>query len=108
MKYDMRMIKDFLMHLAAALGLQQLRLEGRPAGAKLLQGVQQLQAKYGTTLLRAVEGINLITNIPEDSDEIGQEPTQQAMARVRADQIDHVIAVIGLLDQLTIAGSKRE
>ena len=57
MKYDKRLLQEFLMHLAAELWLQKLGLEGKPAEAKLFQGIPQLNPQDTGVYLKTVQDI---------------------------------------------------
>lgn len=98
-KYDKPMIRDFPMHLAAELRVQQAGFEGKPAPDKLRQGVQKLRAKYGVSLLPAAENIGILTNNSDGDGEEEREATRQAVARLRADQFDHTLAIFKLVDE---------
>jgi hypothetical protein len=101
-KYDKKAIKEFLMHLAGELKVQQLGFAGKPAPAKLLQGVQQFRAKYGTSLLPAAENIGFLASTPDGEGEEERDATRQAMVHLRGDQIKHVLALLELLGELTL------
>jgi hypothetical protein len=100
MKYDKLMVKDFLMHLAGELKVQQLGFQGKPAGAKLLQGVQSLRAKYGTHLLPDVDRIGILTSTPDGDGDEEREATRQAIAKLRGDQLKHAVALYELMGEL--------
>jgi hypothetical protein len=96
MKYDKRLLQEFLMHLAAELWLQKLGLEGKPAEAKLFQGIQKFRAKYGTSLLPAIDIIDGTAG-----DQSQQDAAQKARVKKVADRAKHVLTVMEMLGELT-------
>jgi hypothetical protein len=107
-KYDKPMIRDFLLHLAAELRVQQAGFEGKPAPDKLRQGVQKLRAKYGVSLLPAAENVGILTNNPDGDGEEEREATRQVLVRLRADQFDHTLAIFKLMDELDFYTDARQ
>ena len=101
MKYDKRMFKEFLMHLAGELGVQKLGLEGKPAGAKLLHGIQQFRAKYGTSLLPAIDISDIVISTGGD-DQHQQDAARKATVQKLSERIKHVLAVMEMLGELTL------
>jgi hypothetical protein len=97
--YDKSMIREFLMHLAGELRMQQMGLAGKPATDKLRQGLPQFRTKYGVTLLPAV-----LPNSPDG----GGEENREAFARLRADQFEHALGILELLDELELSPNAQQ
>lgn len=100
MKYDKKTIQAFLMHLAGELGVQRHGLVGTLAGAKLLSGVQKLRAKYGTSLLPAIDMLDILDGA-DGGDQPQHHAARKAAAEKIAERMKHVLAVMEMLGELT-------
>lgn len=98
--HDKRAIKEFLMHLAGELRLQEIALDGKPVPPNLQKGVSQFRSKFGADLLPDAELLCFLAGDPDDDDEVQRNAARQAFASRRRDQLKQVLAVITLLGEL--------
>lgn len=96
---EKRAVKEFLMHLAGELRMQELALEGKPASPSLQKRVTQFRSQHGSDLLPEV---GLMCFLAGDSDDGGaqRDATRQALASRRRDQLEQVKGVIALLGEV--------
>jgi hypothetical protein len=98
--HDKRAIKEFLMHLAGELRLQELALEGKPVPPKLQQGVRERRTKFGSELLPDAGLLCFLANDPDDEGDAQRDAARQAVVSRRRDQLKQVMGVIELLGEL--------
>ena len=100
--HDKRAIKEFLMHLAGELRLQELALEGKPVPPNLQKGVSLFRTKYGTELLPDAGLLCFLANDPDGDSEEQRDAARQAVLQRRRDQAKQVVGVIGLLGEVEL------
>lgn len=98
--HDKRAIKEFLMHVAGELRLQELALEGKPVPPKLQQGVTERRAKFGSELLPDAGLLGFLASDPEGDGDTQRDAARQAMVSRRQSQMKQVVGVIDLLNEL--------
>jgi hypothetical protein len=98
--HDKRAIKEFLMHLAGELRLQELALEGKPVPPKLQQGINERRTKFGSELLPDAGLLCFLATDPDDEGDAQRDAARQAVVNRRRDQLKQVMGVIDLLGEL--------
>lgn len=99
-RHDQRAIKEFLMHLAGELRLQELALEGKPVPPNLHKGITQLRSKFGTELLPDAGLLSFLSNDPNEEDDAHRDAARQAVVSRRREQVKQVTGVIALLGEV--------
>ncbi len=99
-RHDKRAIKEFLMHAAGELRLQELALEGKPVPPKLQQGVTERRAKFGSELLPDAGLLGFLASDPDEDDDAQRDAARQALVTRRREQMKQVMGVIDLLGEL--------
>lgn len=97
---DRRTIKEFLMHAAGEVRLQELTLDGKPVPPRLQQGVSQFRAKYGSELLPDAGLLNFLANDPLGDEDAQRDAARQALVTRRREQLRQLMGVIELLGEL--------
>ncbi len=100
--HDKKALKDFLMHVAGELRLQEYGLQGKPVPPKLQQGVAQFRTKYGSDLLPDAALLCFLANDPDDEGDVQRDAARQAMVNRRREQMKQVMGVIDLLGELEL------
>lgn len=98
--YDLRAIKEFLMHLGGELRVHEFALQGKPVPPKLEQGVTQFRNKSGNELLPDAGLLCFLAADPEDEENAQRDAARQAMVSRRREQVKQVKGVIDLLSEL--------
>lgn len=99
-RYDKRAIKEFLMHLAGEVRLQEFALQGKPVPPKLQQGVTQFRSKCGSELLPDAGVLGFLASDPDEDDDAQRDAARQALVSRRREQLKQVMGVIDLLSEL--------
>lgn len=104
MIYDHQMMFDQTQQLLGELKLQQLELEGKPLPPGIQRGVERFRAKYGDkTLVPPLDDFDAV--LADFNEEAGER--RKALAALRKQQFDKVMAYVEVLKALGVIAVKR-
>lgn len=101
-RHDKQAIKEFLIHAAGELRLQELALAGKAVPPNIQNGVTQFRAKYGVELLPNADLLCFLANDPDGEGDQQRDAARQALVQRRHDQLKQVASVIELLGEMEL------